>query len=103
MGSKSEILKLPGTRLYYEVRGSGPVLLMIPGGPADAGVFAGIASILADRYTGVAYDPRGNSSRRRWSGCLTVSDAGRRPRKSTTHIAGKASARRWPSSLPAPA
>jgi pimeloyl-ACP methyl ester carboxylesterase len=37
------------------------VLLMIPGGPTDAGVFAGIARLLADRYTVVAIDPRGNS------------------------------------------
>jgi pimeloyl-ACP methyl ester carboxylesterase len=54
-------LKVPGAKLYYEVQGSGPVLLMIPGGPADAGLFAGIGPILADRYTVVTYDPRGNS------------------------------------------
>lgn len=58
---RADALKVPGARLYYEVRGSGPVLLMIPGGPADAGVFAGLAPILADRYTVVTYDPRGNS------------------------------------------
>jgi pimeloyl-ACP methyl ester carboxylesterase len=45
----------------YEVQGSGPVLLMIPGGPTDAGIFAGLAGFLADRYTVVPYDPRGNS------------------------------------------
>ncbi|WP_370023837.1 alpha/beta fold hydrolase [Planotetraspora sp. GP83] len=54
-------LKVPGATLYYEVRGSGPVLLMIPGGPTDASVFAGLSDALADRYTTVAYDPRGNS------------------------------------------
>jgi len=54
-------LAAPGGRLYYEVFGSGPVLLLIPGGPADAGVFADLAGFLADRYTVVAYDPRGNS------------------------------------------
>jgi pimeloyl-ACP methyl ester carboxylesterase len=54
-------LNVPGAKLHYEVRGSGPVLLMIPGGPADADVFAGIAPLLADRYTVVTYDPRGNS------------------------------------------
>jgi pimeloyl-ACP methyl ester carboxylesterase len=59
--ARVDTLKVPGASLYYEVRGSGPVLLMIPGGPADAGVFAGIAPILADRYTVVTYDPRGNS------------------------------------------
>jgi pimeloyl-ACP methyl ester carboxylesterase len=61
MKTKSELLKVAGARLYYEAHGSGPVLLMIPGGPADAGVFAGLAAILADRYTVVPYDPRGNS------------------------------------------
>lgn len=59
--TKSATLKVPGATLYYEVQGSGPVLVMIPGGPTDAGVFAGLAASLADRYTVVAYDPRGNS------------------------------------------
>ena len=44
-----------------KVQGAGPLLVMIPGGPTDAGVFAGLAASLADRYTVVAYDPRGNS------------------------------------------
>jgi pimeloyl-ACP methyl ester carboxylesterase len=61
MKTKAEVLRLAGAQLYYEVYGSGPVLLMIPGGPADAGVFAGVAAILANRYTVVPYDPRGNS------------------------------------------
>ena len=61
MSTRSEILRLEGARLYYEVRGAGPVLLMIPGGPTDAGAFAALAGFLADRYTVVAYDPRGNS------------------------------------------
>lgn len=59
--TKSATLKVPGATLYYEVRGSGPMLLIIPGGPQDAGVFAELAARLADRYTVVAYDPRGNS------------------------------------------
>jgi pimeloyl-ACP methyl ester carboxylesterase len=59
--TKSGTLKVPGATIYYEVQGSGPLLVMIPGGPADAGVFAGLARCLADRYTVVAYDPRGNS------------------------------------------
>jgi pimeloyl-ACP methyl ester carboxylesterase len=58
---KSSFLQVPGAKLYYEVRGSGPLLLLIPGGPTDAGVFEGLAQRLADRYTVVAYDPRGNS------------------------------------------
>lgn len=58
---KAETLQVPGASLYYEVRGSGPVLLMIPGGPMDAGGFTGIAERLADGYTVVTYDCRGNS------------------------------------------
>jgi hypothetical protein len=59
--TRIDTLKVPGARLHYEARGAGPVLLMIPGGPADAGAFAGIAGRLADKYTVAAYDPRGNS------------------------------------------
>ncbi|MGH3148007.1 MAG: alpha/beta fold hydrolase [Rubrobacter sp.] len=44
-----------------EVRGTGPVLLLIPGGPADGGVFAPIRDVICDRYTVVTYDPRGLS------------------------------------------
>jgi pimeloyl-ACP methyl ester carboxylesterase len=58
---QSPTLKVPGAQLYYEVQGTGPVLLTIPGGPTDAGIFAGLARFLADRYTVVSYDPRGNS------------------------------------------
>jgi len=58
---RTETLQMPGAPLYYEVRGSGPVLLMIPGGPMDADGFKGIADRLADTYTVVTYDCRGNS------------------------------------------
>ena len=54
-------LGVPGASLYYEVRGSGPVLLMMPGGPADAGAFRRIAEPLESHYTVVTYDPRGLS------------------------------------------
>jgi clorobiocin/coumermycin A biosynthesis protein CloN7/CouN7 len=57
-------LDVPGARLYYERRGSGPLLLLI-GSPMDSSGFTPLASALADRYTVVTYDPRGiaNSSR----------------------------------------
>ncbi len=61
MAKKLETLKVPGATLYHEVRGSGPVLLAIPGGPTDAGMFEAFASLLEDRYTVVTYDPRGHS------------------------------------------
>src|SRR5258706_16376009 len=58
---KAQTLQLPGATLYYEMRGSGPVLLLIAGGAADAGAFEDLASLLAHDYTIVTYDPRGNS------------------------------------------
>ncbi|WP_369381557.1 alpha/beta fold hydrolase [Streptomyces sp. cg36] len=54
-------LRVPGATLYYETRGSGPVLLMIPGGGGDAGTFDVVGPRLADRFTVVAVDPRGKS------------------------------------------
>ena len=59
--TQSAMLNVPGAQIYYETLGSGPTLLVIPGGPQDAGVFAALAQELADRYTMVTYDPRGNS------------------------------------------
>ncbi|RKT88480.1 Pimeloyl-ACP methyl ester carboxylesterase [Saccharopolyspora antimicrobica] len=49
---------VPGATLHYETRGTGPVLLLIPGGSGDAGIFDEMAAELADRYTVVSYDPR---------------------------------------------
>lgn len=58
---KTATLEVPGGSIYYEVRGSGPVLLMMPGGPADATTFGAIEDRLATEYTVVTYDPRGLS------------------------------------------
>lgn len=58
---KAQTLKVPGATLYYETRGSGPVLLLIAGGGTDAGVFEDMADVLAHDYTILTYDPRGNS------------------------------------------
>ncbi|GAA0720969.1 alpha/beta fold hydrolase [Dactylosporangium roseum] len=58
---KTETLTVPGATVYYEVRGSGPVLLLICGGVYDAEGFAGLADGLADSRTVVTYDRRGNS------------------------------------------
>jgi pimeloyl-ACP methyl ester carboxylesterase len=54
-------LRAPGANLRYEVRGSGPLLLLIPGGAGGAAAFDGVAAGLADEYTVVSYDPRGLS------------------------------------------
>jgi pimeloyl-ACP methyl ester carboxylesterase len=54
-------LKVPGATLYYEVRGEGPLLLMMPGGSGDAGLYDRMAALLADSWTVAAFDPRGYS------------------------------------------
>ena len=58
---KAKTLRVAGAAIHYETWGSGPLLVMIPGGPQDAGVFAGLAGELAGRYTVLSFDPRGNS------------------------------------------
>ncbi|MCX5405348.1 alpha/beta hydrolase [Streptomyces sp. NBC_00335] len=54
-------LRVPGATLYYEVRGRGPLLLLIPGGTGGAAAFDGVADALAAEYTVASYDPRGMS------------------------------------------
>lgn len=39
---KTDTLKVPGANLHWEVRGSGPVLLLICGGVYDAAGYAGL-------------------------------------------------------------
>ena len=58
---ETRAVKVPGATLHVEVRGSGPLLLCITGGPTDAGMFAELGGRLADRHTVVSYDQRGHS------------------------------------------
>ncbi|MGH3945089.1 MAG: alpha/beta fold hydrolase [Pseudonocardiaceae bacterium] len=55
------LLQVPGARLYYETRGSGPALLMIPGASGNARIFTAVAESLAEHHTVVTYDRRGFS------------------------------------------
>ena len=55
---RSHHVNTPGGRIYYEVRGSGPLLLVI-GHPMTSGPFGPLADLLADDYTVVTYDPHG--------------------------------------------
>ena len=48
------------TELYYEVRGDGPPLLLIMGASGCGAVFGRFAELLADDFTVVSYDRRGN-------------------------------------------
>jgi len=59
------------TGLYYELRGGGPAVLLIAGATGDAGQFSKTAELLADEFTVITYDRRGNSR-----SVLNVDDAG---------------------------
>src|SRR5262249_57926060 len=49
-----------GDELYYEVRGQGQPLLMIPGS-GDGGLYTFVADSLCNEYKVITYDRRGNS------------------------------------------
>jgi pimeloyl-ACP methyl ester carboxylesterase len=55
----ADTLKVSGARLYYELRGSGP-LLAIVGAPMSAAPFAPLADVLAADHTVLTMDPRGH-------------------------------------------
>jgi pimeloyl-ACP methyl ester carboxylesterase len=61
-----EVIRVPsikanGAEFYYEVRGSGPSVLLIAGGGLDGGTFGPLAEFLAREFTVVVYDRRGLS------------------------------------------
>src|SRR4029079_19174980 len=49
-----------GAELYHEVRGTGPPVLPIMGATGDGGHFDAFARVLADEFTVITYDRRGN-------------------------------------------
>jgi pimeloyl-ACP methyl ester carboxylesterase len=51
-------LAVPGARLHYEVRGSGPLVALV-GAPMHAESFAPVADLLATDHTVLTTDPRG--------------------------------------------
>lgn len=57
------------TGLHHEVRGSGPAVLLIPGGGGDSGIYSRSAERLGNEFTVITYDRRGNSR------CPVLSDA----------------------------
>jgi pimeloyl-ACP methyl ester carboxylesterase len=60
----SGTLDVPRARLYYEVRGDGPLLVMVPGRKGTADSYRSVATELATRYRVVTYDRRGFSRSR---------------------------------------
>ena len=54
--------------LYWEAKGSGPAVLLIPGTPGDAGQMAAVADELAGDHLVITYDRRGTSRSARPAG-----------------------------------
>ena len=69
----SGLIDTGATKLYYEMRGSGPPLLLITGGAGDAGEWAAVAPGLADGHTVITYDRRGMSRSPRPDGWTATS------------------------------
>jgi pimeloyl-ACP methyl ester carboxylesterase len=72
------IVTVGPVQLYYEVRGGGPPVLFIMGATGDAGHFATVADQLADKFTVVTFDRRGNSRSSRPPGWRTTKWKSRR-------------------------
>lgn len=70
--SPGATIEANGTTLYYEIRGSGPSVLFISGATGDAGHFEHVAEALADEFTVITYDRRGNSRSPRPAGWATT-------------------------------
>ncbi|MFF8848241.1 alpha/beta fold hydrolase [Streptomyces sp. NPDC015127] len=64
-----------GADIYYELRGTGPPVVFIAGATGDAGHFERVADLLADEFTVLTYDRRGNSRSLRPDGWETTSVA----------------------------
>src|SRR4051812_41583455 len=56
-------LQVRGGQLYYEVRGSGPAVVLV-GSPMASAPFAALADALAVDHTAITLDPRGISNSR---------------------------------------
>jgi pimeloyl-ACP methyl ester carboxylesterase len=66
-------LTVNSAELYYEVRGAGPPVLLIMGFTGDSGHVETLAELLADEFTVVSYDRRGNGRSPRPAGWATTS------------------------------
>src|SRR5699024_2851002 len=60
-GATMGVLNVPDAQLYYETRGTGPLLIMIPGASGDARTFTAVSRYLEEHYTVITYDRRGFS------------------------------------------
>ena len=62
-----------GTELHYEIRGAGSPVLMVMGATGDGGHFDALADLLADEFTVISYDRRGNGRSPAPTGWTTTS------------------------------
>jgi pimeloyl-ACP methyl ester carboxylesterase len=62
MEAVSAELDVEGARLHYEVRGSGPAIVFIPGAAGTGRIFTAVAADLARHHTVVTFDRRGFSA-----------------------------------------
>lgn len=56
---RSGIAEVNGTKLYYEVTGKGPAVVLIHSGGFDRRIWDDQVPVLADKYTVIRYDVRG--------------------------------------------
>ncbi len=70
---QKRIRHVNGADLYYEVRGSGPPVLFIAGALGDGGFYEKMGEELANAFTVIAYDRRGNSRSPKPAGWSTTS------------------------------
>ncbi|WP_431933550.1 alpha/beta fold hydrolase [Nonomuraea jabiensis] len=61
MDIATSTVRTEGADIVYDYQGDGPLLLLIPGGGGHAIQYHRLMKVLADRYTVVTYDRRGNS------------------------------------------
>ncbi|MFI6483522.1 alpha/beta fold hydrolase [Nonomuraea sp. NPDC050663] len=66
------IIDVNGASLHYEIQGFGPPLLLVMGASGDGGHFAPMARLLAEEFTVVSYDRRGNGRSPRPKGWTTT-------------------------------
>lgn len=74
-GKEPAVIDVGATKLYHEVRGSGPPLLLITGGTGDTDEWTQVAPTLAREFTVVTYDRRGFSRSPRPDGWTATSVA----------------------------
>lgn len=75
VGVTRQFIHSNGTDLYCEVRGGGPAVLFISGATGDAGHYEQVAERLADEFTVITYDRRGNSRSPKPDGWVQTSNA----------------------------